>query len=146
MSVDSACPTEAAPLEGEACAHTPCYCEENVWRLIAQQPAPLRQHLWAVFISNPNKAVPLWQQRAGREAEEGFCLWDYVSTLPALAAWRLPLRPGICRRLTMPAVNCACMPLTAQLPATCVLIHANPPSTHANPPLPSPPPLDRSMS
>ncbi|KAJ1559477.1 hypothetical protein HK405_010492, partial [Cladochytrium tenue] len=41
--------------------HTPCYCEENVYRLCARLrahlPAQDFARLYAVFVSNPERAV-----------------------------------------------------------------------------------------
>ncbi|KAK9664349.1 hypothetical protein RND81_14G035400 [Saponaria officinalis] len=61
--------------------HTPFYCEENVYNLckklssagIADAQA---SDLFVVFISNDNKQIPLWHQKASHRAD-GVILWDY---------------------------------------------------------------------
>ncbi|KAK7791700.1 hypothetical protein R5R35_008714 [Gryllus longicercus] len=61
------------------CKYTPCYCEENVWKLCSEvrdrQPAELPS-CYVVFVSNDKRTVPLWRQRAGKE-EEKLVIWDY---------------------------------------------------------------------
>ena len=49
------------------------YCEENVWHLI-DDSALADARLEVVFVSNAERAVALWQQRA---TSEGPILWDY---------------------------------------------------------------------
>ncbi|MFT7623038.1 MAG: hypothetical protein ACI9WU_002215 [Myxococcota bacterium] len=53
--------------------HQPFYCEENAYRLSLF--AEHRDSV-VVFISNTDKRVALWSQRAGRESD-GLILWDY---------------------------------------------------------------------
>ncbi|KAG1678482.1 hypothetical protein FOA52_014513 [Chlamydomonas sp. UWO 241] len=64
-----------------------CYCEENV-HLLAGSLAEQRRieqggtgtglkNLWAVFVSNPSKQVPLWCQAAGGPNNGGLVVWDY---------------------------------------------------------------------
>ncbi|OVA00849.1 Protein N-terminal glutamine amidohydrolase [Macleaya cordata] len=61
--------------------HTPSYCEENVYRLckklmtIGVADADGKD-LFVVFISNKNKQVPLWHQKASKRGD-GLTLWDY---------------------------------------------------------------------
>lgn len=60
--------------------YTPCYCEENallLGRELVRRGVAREQDLQVVFISNPAKAVPIWQQRAGHEEEDGLMVWDY---------------------------------------------------------------------
>jgi len=61
------------------CLYASCYCEENVYKLVKHvekcSPESLN-HVWTVFISNNEKCVPLWQQKAGRD-EDGLVTWDY---------------------------------------------------------------------
>ncbi|EYU18735.1 hypothetical protein ABFS82_10G163900 [Erythranthe guttata] len=61
--------------------HTPYYCEENVYLLCKK----LRENgiaksdgsdLFAVFISNEKKQIPLWNQKASHRAD-GVVIWDY---------------------------------------------------------------------
>lgn len=58
----------------DECTYTSCYCEENVWKLCDS----FRSHgfnieeIYAVFISNHERMVSLWQQQAGDLA-----IWDY---------------------------------------------------------------------
>ena len=55
--------------------YTPFYCEENVWRLLRDNPDGATQG-HAVFISNAQRACPVWQQRAAPHPSEPV-LWDY---------------------------------------------------------------------
>lgn len=59
--------------------HTPSYCEENVYllckKLCADGVADVSD-LFVVFISNENKHIPLWHQKASHRAD-GITLWDY---------------------------------------------------------------------
>lgn len=63
--------------------YTSCYCEENVWKLCekichSKNLAPLleEESVFAIFISNDNKTVPLWCQLASQD-QEGYVVWDY---------------------------------------------------------------------
>ncbi|CAL2030360.1 unnamed protein product [Caenorhabditis brenneri] len=53
-----------------------CYCEENVYKLFERIAEEHRQHFYAVFISNHDKMIPLWSQKAARAPGE-FVMWDY---------------------------------------------------------------------
>ncbi|XP_024980722.1 protein N-terminal glutamine amidohydrolase isoform X2 [Cynara cardunculus var. scolymus] len=59
--------------------HTPSYCEENVYllckKLCADGVADVSD-LFVVFISNENKHIPLWHQKASHRAD-GIIIWDY---------------------------------------------------------------------
>jgi hypothetical protein len=64
----------------EADMRVPCYCEENVWRLVRRK---LRHRVqggssscWVVFVSNPVKNVPMFHQRAASSPHDP-CCWDY---------------------------------------------------------------------
>uniref|UniRef100_A0ACD5TH35 Uncharacterized protein n=1 Tax=Avena sativa TaxID=4498 RepID=A0ACD5TH35_AVESA len=68
-------------LDAASFTHTPYYCEENVYLLCkelirAGLADPVGTDLYAVFISNEEKKVPLWYQKASRN-DDGFVLWDY---------------------------------------------------------------------
>ncbi|DBA99233.1 TPA: hypothetical protein ACH3X3_011847 [Trebouxia sp. C0006] len=57
------------------CVYTPCFCEENAYKLCEQ----LCKHCagcHVAFISNLARQVPLWQQKASKRSD-GFVLWDY---------------------------------------------------------------------
>ncbi|CEP16954.1 hypothetical protein [Parasitella parasitica] len=59
--------------------YTPCYCEENIYMLcleIAKRRPEVLGDFSVMFISNNNRSVPLWQQKAGR-GDEHVVLWDY---------------------------------------------------------------------
>ncbi|XP_070535631.1 protein N-terminal glutamine amidohydrolase-like [Ptychodera flava] len=61
------------------CMYTSCYCEENVWKLceyIKASHAERLQQLFVIFVSNENRTVPLWKQRAAHSEEEPV-VWDY---------------------------------------------------------------------
>ncbi|KXN82573.1 Protein N-terminal glutamine amidohydrolase [Leucoagaricus sp. SymC.cos] len=60
--------------------YTRCYCEENIYllcqELMVRQDVRERWEVWAVFISNENKTVALWEQKAARVAGAPV-VWDY---------------------------------------------------------------------
>ena len=62
------------------CAYSPCFCEENVWKLcehVARSSSPQElDKAWVVFVSNSKQVVPLWRQKAGKD-EEKLVIWDY---------------------------------------------------------------------
>ena len=49
------------------------YCEENVWQLGRRATG---RSAWAVFVSNPERSVALWCQRASPRPD-GLVVWDY---------------------------------------------------------------------
>lgn len=61
------------------CIYTPCYCEENVWKLCeltrACQPE-LLPCCFVAFVSNRIQAVPIWRQKSSTQGD-GMSLWDY---------------------------------------------------------------------
>ncbi|XP_075475429.1 protein N-terminal glutamine amidohydrolase [Primulina tabacum] len=61
--------------------HTPCYCEENVYLLskkLCEDGISTSDcsDLFVIFISNEQKQIPLWHQKASHRAD-GVILWDY---------------------------------------------------------------------
>jgi hypothetical protein len=52
-----------------------CYCEENVWRLLARIEL-IACHSWAVIVSSQSGHFVALRQRAGRPVD-GFVCWDY---------------------------------------------------------------------
>nr|XP_023683285.1 protein N-terminal glutamine amidohydrolase isoform X2 [Paramormyrops kingsleyae] len=60
------------------CVYTSCYCEENVWKLCEyakiQKQFPMDE-IYAVFISNEQKMVPLWEQKSSHGNKP--VIWDY---------------------------------------------------------------------
>eukprot|EP00878_Enallax_costatus_P010428 GHUV01010886.1.p1 GENE.GHUV01010886.1~~GHUV01010886.1.p1 ORF type:complete len:269 (+),score=58.42 GHUV01010886.1:105-911(+) len=65
-------------LEREECVYTSCYCEENVYKLLQSliRSGVAADCLFAVFISNSNETIPLWEQKASKQ-EDGLVVWDY---------------------------------------------------------------------
>ncbi len=51
------------------------YCEENVWHICAPDLLSGRR-AWVIFVSNDEREVAVWHQRAAR-GEEAPILWDY---------------------------------------------------------------------
>ncbi|CAG2103908.1 unnamed protein product [Medioppia subpectinata] len=54
--------------------------EENVWKLceyIANNESNCLNDCFVVFISNEQKMIPLWRQKAGDERRDYLCVWDY---------------------------------------------------------------------
>lgn len=61
------------------CVYTACYCEENVWKLCdyIRKSHPQDLHnFYAVFISNKDKKIPIWHQRASKRKDR-LVIWDY---------------------------------------------------------------------
>ncbi|XP_020591670.1 protein N-terminal glutamine amidohydrolase isoform X2 [Phalaenopsis equestris] len=61
--------------------HTPYYCEENVYFLCKKLGLigladPTALDLFVVFISNDDKKIPLWNQKASKSSD-GLVIWDY---------------------------------------------------------------------
>ena len=52
--------------------YTPYFCEENIWQLARERADEGRRDVYAVFITNRARSVPIWQQRAGNPVA-----WDY---------------------------------------------------------------------
>jgi hypothetical protein len=58
--------------------YTACYCEENIYRLVEQFAKQGEAGWMVVFISNPQRQIPLYSQKAGLLRNEmGFVVWDY---------------------------------------------------------------------
>ena len=80
---------------GESCLpidYCQFYCEENSWKLIQRDSFADAS---AMFITNPNRQVAIWQQRAANEA--GFVIWDYhvfVVSFDRQLVWDLDSRLG----------------------------------------------------
>ena len=72
-----------------ASRYTASYCEENIWHLCGDC-AEAGIEAYAVFISNADRAVAVWQQRASRHPDAPV-LWDYHVILIAWidAHWRV---------------------------------------------------------
>lgn len=60
--------------------YTACYCEENIWKLleycIRDKGNIEDDELYAVFISNRNKTIPVWYQKNCNNIETPV-IWDY---------------------------------------------------------------------
>ena len=80
-SASTSCPAAKTALEAHSDQdlRVPCYCEENVWRL-AYRRLHFRDdqnlHYYVLFISNPNKCVPMFQQLAAKDRRTPV-FWDY---------------------------------------------------------------------
>ncbi|KAM4630780.1 protein N-terminal glutamine amidohydrolase isoform 2-T2 [Polymixia lowei] len=88
----------------ETCVYTSCYCEENVWKLcefINAERQNLVGEVYAVFISNERRMVPLWKQRSGHGDEP--VIWLY-----AAQAFRSDqgIKPAFWRKLRVIPANC----------------------------------------
>ena len=61
------------------CVYTSCYCEENVWLMcknILDNSPDYLPNTSALFISNPSRTVPLWEQKSQSEKDNPV-VWDY---------------------------------------------------------------------
>ncbi|XP_072958898.1 protein N-terminal glutamine amidohydrolase isoform X5 [Typha angustifolia] len=71
----------SSSLDASSFTYTPFYCEENVYILCKKLSAsgiadPVGLDLFVVFISNEEKKIPLWYQKASKTID-GLVLWDY---------------------------------------------------------------------
>ena len=59
--------------------YTAWYCEENIYQLLSKLSVDqhLPHRLYAVFVSNPNRQIPLWCQKSGDGSHNGFVCYDY---------------------------------------------------------------------
>lgn len=60
--------------------YVPNYCEENVWRVlnIARGKGQCPDHLFAMFITNARRHIPIKMQKAAAEWDQTkTCFWDY---------------------------------------------------------------------
>ena len=64
--------------------YTPFYCEENIWWL-AQDPRFAAVRREVVFVTNAQRTVAVFGQRAGRGPSRGI-VWDYHVVLAVHAA------------------------------------------------------------
>lgn len=61
------------------CIYTKCYCEENVWMLcnhVKKNSPDVINRCYCCFISNNDKTIPLWCQKASNREDKMVC-WDY---------------------------------------------------------------------
>ena len=63
----------------DECTYTSNYCEENVWKLCDRFRSRGKDvdKVYAVFISNHERLIALWQQQAGDSSRDHLALWDY---------------------------------------------------------------------
>lgn len=60
------------------CMYTSCYCEENVWKMcehVKIHNEGTCDHIYAVFISNERRMIPIWRQKSSRGNQP--VIWDY---------------------------------------------------------------------
>ncbi|KAK9842162.1 hypothetical protein WJX84_010658 [Apatococcus fuscideae] len=72
--------TESCALRQSHFQYTAWYCEENIYQLLAKltkDHARAASQLFAVFVSNPQRQLPLWSQKAGNIDNMGFICYDY---------------------------------------------------------------------
>ena len=66
-------------LQKSQCIYTKCYCEENIWMLcqhVKNSNPEFLSNLSTLFISNPNKSIPIWEQ-LGQKDKDCPVVWDY---------------------------------------------------------------------
>ena len=75
--------TSALKAPNDHSLRVPCYCEENVWRLACRKlndnqfrDGGVAHQYHVVFVSNPRKCVPMFQQVAAKDPNAP-CCWDY---------------------------------------------------------------------
>ena len=71
-------------IDAANCKYTPYYCEENAWHLCNDHQLT---NCCVVFISNPDRQVPMWFQRAAGPGQP--VLWDYhvICAAPSNFGW-----------------------------------------------------------
>ncbi|RWS01621.1 protein N-terminal glutamine amidohydrolase-like protein [Dinothrombium tinctorium] len=60
------------------CVYTPCFCEENVWKLcesISKRHQLKQCHV--VFVSNDNESIPIFKSKSGDQMLDHLTVWDY---------------------------------------------------------------------
>ncbi|KAI9254584.1 N-terminal glutamine amidase-domain-containing protein [Phascolomyces articulosus] len=70
---------KSTPWKKEEFQYTSHYCEENIYMMcktMAERHQDNVNHCTVVFISNPNKAIPIWKQKNASESD-GPVVWDY---------------------------------------------------------------------
>ncbi|KAI9486707.1 MAG: N-terminal glutamine amidase-domain-containing protein [Benjaminiella poitrasii] len=64
----------------EELTYTSNYCEENIYKLCAkikQKRPELLDYFSAIFISNNDRSVPLWNQLVAMRDNRPYVIWDY---------------------------------------------------------------------
>ncbi|CAF1195741.1 unnamed protein product [Adineta steineri] len=59
---------ETWTVKRDECIYTSCYCEENIWKLCEswkQNDPNHLDNLYAIFISNERRQIPIWKQKSG---------------------------------------------------------------------------------
>ena len=64
----------AAPSDQEL--RIPCYCEENVYRLVSRKLQTTNDRYYVLFVSSETQCVPMFYQLAAK-TPTAVCLWDY---------------------------------------------------------------------
>ena len=68
--------TLKSALEQASLLYTKCYCEENIYHLIKSLgDLGKLEKIYAVFISNANRSVPIWCQKSAPSGHPA--IWDY---------------------------------------------------------------------
>nr|XP_054751440.1 protein N-terminal glutamine amidohydrolase-like [Lytechinus pictus] len=78
MSTSETVPLSILPPLAD-CYYCYCFCEENIWKLCESVKKNFPNELsrtYAVFISNKERKVPLWMQKASGQGELPV-VWDY---------------------------------------------------------------------
>jgi hypothetical protein len=86
-AVKSSAAETALQARSDGALRSPCYCEENVWRLAHRKLYSKdnndnnnvnndNRQYYAVFVSNPEKCVPMFYQLAESNPQKA-CFWDY---------------------------------------------------------------------
>ncbi|CAJ0956636.1 unnamed protein product, partial [Mesorhabditis belari] len=59
----------------ESYDYTKCYCEENIYKLCARIPKEKLGHFHVAFLSNENRAFPIFDQKTAKQRP--YVIWDY---------------------------------------------------------------------
>jgi len=98
----------SVPTSRDQCEYAANYCEENVYKLVRRLIAAGRNAaaLHAVFITNPSRTVPFWQQRAGAGRPDHLVVWDYHVLCIEAGPSNTPLVWDLDTRLPFPCDAC----------------------------------------
>jgi hypothetical protein len=103
----------------------PCYCEENVWRLAYRKlhktnDDDTNNQYHVVFVTNPKKCVPMFQQLAVSNAQKP-CFWDYHVILFSTTRSSSSSQDDNSTTTTTTTTTISVMDMDSHLPYPCTL-------------------------
>jgi hypothetical protein len=106
----------------------PCYCEENVWRLAYRKLHKTNNdddddddnQYHVVFVTNPQKCVPMFQQLAAKNPLKP-CFWDYHVVLFGTTTSSSPSPSSRDDNSTTTTTTISVLDMDSHLPYPCTL-------------------------